>query len=241
MSQNSANIITYNYKFTFDDGTEKEFNVQLDNKTLDLIQPAQETYPQWSELKCSQCPNCPLDEQKHKFCPAAVALIDLITFCKNLISYTEVDVEVDAGGRRYAKRVSLQKGLSSLMGIYMAASGCPIMEKFKPMVRYHLPFATPGETRYRVISMYLLAQYFLRKQSKPADWELKDLVKIYAEVIIVNKNFFNRLANIKIQDATLNALINLDSFAQSASFSIDQGALQEIELLFKAYLRGQSN
>jgi len=231
------NIITYNYKFTFDDGVEKEFNVKLNSKTLDLIQPSKETYPEWTELSCSKCPNCPLDGQSHKFCPLAVALIDLVTFFKKMISYEDVDVSVDAGVRRYAKRVPLQKGLSSLMGIYMATCGCPIMEKLKPMVWHHLPFATSDETRYRVISMYLLAQYFLHKQSKSPDWELKNLVKIYEEVIVVNKNFFKRLSGIIIQDASLNALVRLDSLAQIISFSIDQGALQEIELLFKPYLR----
>ncbi len=233
----SDDIITYKYKFRFDDGIEKEFDVKLDSKTLDLIESPKKTYPEWTKLNCSKCPNCPLDGQTHKFCPAAIALIDPVTFFKKLISYKEVDVSVDVGARRYAKRVSLQKGLSSLMGIYMATCGCPIMEKLKPMVRHHLPFATSDETRYRVISMYLLAQYFLHKQSKSPDWELKNLVKIYEEVIIVNKNFFKRLSDSIIQDASLNALVSLDSFAQFVSFSIDQDALHEIELLFKAYLR----
>ncbi|MFC1624185.1 DUF6901 family protein [Candidatus Omnitrophota bacterium] len=237
MAENPDNIITYNYKFTFGDGKEKEFTVKLDSKTLDLVQPSKKTYPEWTELTCHKCPNCPLDGQKHKFCPAAISLVDLVPFFNKLISHEEVDVSVDAGGRRYLKHVALQKGLSSLMGIYMATSGCPVMEKLKPMVRHHLPFATSDETRYRVISMYLLAQYFLHKQSKSPDWGLKNLVKIYKEIIIVNKNFFKRLSDIMEEDASLNALVNLDSTAQFASFSIDQGALNEIELLFAAYLR----
>ncbi|MFC1621473.1 DUF6901 family protein [Candidatus Omnitrophota bacterium] len=237
MGKKPDSIITYSYKFKFDNGAEKEFDVNLDSKTLDLIQLSQETYPDWTELKCSKCPNCTLDEQKHKFCPAAVALVDLVSFFKKSISYDEVNVSVDAGGRKYVNRVSLQKGLSSLMGIYMATSGCPIMEKLKPMVRHHLPFATSYETRYRMISMYLLAQYFLYKQNKTPDWELKNLVKIYEEIIVVNKNFFKRLSDIKVEDASLNALVSLDSFAHSVSFSVDQDALQEIELLFKAYLK----
>ncbi|MFC1508203.1 DUF6901 family protein [Candidatus Omnitrophota bacterium] len=237
MGGTSDSAITYKYKFKFDNGSEKEFDIKLDSKTLDLIEPPKETYPDWTKLSCSKCPNCPLEEQNHKFCPAAVALIDLVDFFKTLISYEELDVSVDTGGRKYAKRVPLQKGLSSLMGIYMATCGCPIMKKLKPMVRHHLPFATSDETKYRVISMYLLAQYFLHKQGKSPDWELKNLVKIYEEVIVVNKNFFKRLSGIIVKDAGLNALVNLDSFAQFISFSIDQNALNEIELLFKAYLK----
>lgn len=85
--------------------------------------------------------------------------------------------------------------------------------------------------------MYLLAQYFLCKQGKSPDWELKDLVKIYEEITIVNRKFLGRLTDVIIEDASVNALVGLDSFAQSVSFSIDQGALHEIELLFKPYLR----
>ena len=117
----------------------------------------------------------------------------------------------------------------------MVASGCPIMEKLKPMVRYHLPFATLRETQYRVISMYLLAQYFKYRRGKKPDWELKDLVTVYNEVQIVNKAFFQRLAHIKIKDATLNALIKLDMFAKHISVLVNKDALDEMECLFKGY------
>jgi len=100
------------------------------------------------------------------------------------------------------------------------------------MVRYHLPFATLRETQYRMISMYLLAQYFLYRRGKEPDLELKNLVKVYDDIRIVNKSFFQRLAHIKIKDATLNALVKLDMFAQHVSFSIDRNVLDEMEYLF---------
>lgn len=118
------------------------------------------SYPEWTELKNFKCPNCLLVENEYKYCPIAVNIIDLIDFFKTS-SYPEVNVIVDTEIRRYSKHPSLQKGISSLMGIYMVTSGCLIMEKLKPMVRYHLPFATLEETSYRMVSMDLLAQYFL--------------------------------------------------------------------------------
>lgn len=163
MKKPPANIITYNYKFVFNNGLEREFNVKLDSQTLDLIQPSKKSYPEWTKLICSKCPNCPLDEKEHKFCPAAVAIIDMVIFFKELISYEEVDVLVEARERRYAKHISLQKGLGSLMGIYMVTCGCPIMEKLKPMVRYHLPFATVSETRYRAdINVFTSPVFFMQ-------------------------------------------------------------------------------
>jgi len=53
----------------------------------------------------------------------------------------------------------------------------PIFEKLKPMVRFHLPFASIEETKYRAISMYLLAQYFLYQQGSQPDWDLKNWLR----------------------------------------------------------------
>ena len=119
----------------------------------------------------------------------------------------------------------------------MVTSGCSIMEKLKPMVRYHLPFATEEETRYRVISMYVLAQYFLFKRGKTVDWELKKLVDIYDDIQTVNKHFCKRLATIQSKDASINALIVLDCFADFVRFSINKKMLDEIEFLFNAYFK----
>ena len=107
------------------------------------------------------------------------------------------------------------------------------------MVRYHLPFVTLRETRYRVISMYLMAQYFLYRRGKEPDWELKNLVTVYDEIQIVNKSFFQRLAHIKVMDATLNALIKLDMFAKHISMLVNKDSLDEMECLFKGYFEYQ--
>jgi hypothetical protein len=165
-----------------------------------------------------------------------MSLVDLVESFKGSISFEKAKIVFEFEDRTYFKHTALQEGLSSLIGIYMVTSGCPLMEKLKPMVRFHLPFATEEETMYRVISMYLLAQYFMYKKGQNPDWELKNLVKIYEDIRIVNKNICRRLANIKIEDSSINALITLDCFADAVTFSINENMLGEIELLFKAYL-----
>jgi len=228
-------IITFNYKFKFGHGLEKEFNVKLDNKTLNLIRTEKESYPKWTELKNFKCPNCSLNEEQYAFCPVAVNLVDLVDFFQASISHEEVDLLIETEARGYVKHTTLQQAISSLIGIYMVTSGCPIMDKLKPMVRYHLPFATLRETQYRMISMYLLAQYFLHRRGKEPDWNLTNLINIYDEIRIVNKAFFQRIGHIKISDAMLNALVKLDIFAQHISVSIDRNVLDEMEYLFNAY------
>lgn len=228
----------YHYSFVFADGTKQEFRVELDSKTLNTIQPASRVCPEWAELSYFRCPNCSLDENSVKYCPVAVNLADIVDAFKSSASFEKVEVSVETDSRKYSKHTTLQRGVSSLIGIYMVSSGCPVMEKLKPMVRYHLPFATEGETKYRAISMYLMAQYFLHKKGLGADWELKKLAAIYEEVRITNRSFCKRLSNIKIEDASINAVVILDCFADIVKFSIKGDVLKEMEDAFAAYING---
>jgi hypothetical protein len=207
----------------------------LDPETLNLIHTPKSPSPEWTKLNYFKCPNCTLDETRHLLCPIAASLVELIEFFRDMVSYREINMQVQCDERGYFKRTTLQQGISSLIGIYMVTSGCHVMEKLKPMVRYHLPFASMWETEYRMLSMYLLAQYFLYKRGKQPDWDLKHLVDIYTNIQMVNKSMSERMRNIKVQDATLNALIKLDMFAKRISVSIDKNVLDEIENLFDAY------
>ncbi len=228
--------ISYNYRFRMADGTDKEFAIRVDAQTLDLVPAVRGDYPAWSALGYHQCPNCPLRPEQHPRCPIAANLVDLVDFFREAMSYDEVDVQIETDQRRYTKHTSVQQALSSLLGIYMVTSGCPVMDRLRPMVRFHLPFATLEETAYRVISMYLVAQYFRRKRGLRPDWELKGLVPIYEAIQTVNKSFLQRFNDLKGKDANANALVILDAFAGFVTFSINTDLLDEVEGLFKPYL-----
>lgn len=228
--------IEFHYQFTLPDTTAQEFTIQLDKETLLLIPKERETYPEWTQLSYQKCPNCPLGEDQHPRCPISANLVDVVEFFEGSISYEEVDIEITTDTRKYLNRTALQNGISSLFGIYMVTSGCPIMDKLRPLVKTHLPFATSEETMYRVLSMYLLAQYFLYKKGRKPDWDLEHLGKIYEEVRIVNKSFCQRLSGIQSEDASLNAVAQLDAFADITGFSIGINELDQISRLFQTYL-----
>ena len=228
--------LTYQYQFTFDNGAEKTFTVHLNDATLDLIPEAPLHPPDWTALTHHQCPDCPLNPAQHPRCPIAVNLVEIVDFLQEFPSFEQVNVKIISDARIYAKQTSLQEGFSSLMGLYMATSGCPIMNKLKPMIRTHLPFATIPETFYRLLAAYVLAQYFLYRQGKEPDMDLSGLRALFKDIQQVNKAFWRRLASISISDTSLNALVRLDSSAQYTAFSVDEDSLQEIALLFDAYL-----
>lgn len=227
--------IIFHYTFRFDSGVEKTFDLTLNHQTLSLIPLAKQAPPSWAELTRCQCPNCPLDKATTPYCPVAVNVADVIHFFKQEISHEEVEVTIRTHERTYSKRTPLQVGLSSLLGIYMVTSGCPILDKLKPMVRFHLPFANAEETQYRVLSMYLLAQYFVQQHGGTPDWEFAQLSSIYHEIQTVNKTFCDRLRLIEGEDAIPNAVVILDNFAKGISFNVDKTSLNKTERLFTAY------
>lgn len=227
--------IRYVYRFRYDDGREKEFTVELDEQTLAVVPVENQERPEWTKLKYSQCENCPLsDDVTH--CPVAVNLSRVVNAFREDVSYETSDVTVETPQRTYFKRTTLQKGLSSIIGVYMVTSDCPIMDKLRPMSRFHLPFATPVETFFRSISSYLTAQFLMMRQQKEPDWSLKKLVEIYKSINVVNRGMSQRLLNASQKDANVNAVVILHSFGDGIGYFIDSG-LDEIEPMFSVYLK----
>jgi len=228
--------VTIEYQFRLSSGVERTFTVRLKKPTFEIISVRQSVLPEWTKLTHHQCSNCPLDPQQHARCPIAANLVDVIEAFRDCLSTEEADITIRSESREYHKRSPVQYGVGSLMGLYMVVSGCPIMDKLRPMVYTHLPFATVEDTMFRAVSMYLLAQYFLSQHGKTPDWELEKLVRIYEDISVVNQSFARRLLSINPKDASLNALVGLDCFATATAFSIVQDSLREIEPLFRAYL-----
>lgn len=123
-----------------------------------------------------------------------------------------------------------------MLGIYMVTSNCPIMDQLRPMVRFHLPFATPFESVYRTIAMYLIGQFLISKGGGEADWDLDGLRAIYKDISIVNKGISQRLSAASRRDANMNALVILNSFGDSVPYVVENG-LEDLKYIFSAYLR----
>jgi len=223
--------LKYAYKFVFPDGTSKAFDVVLDGR-MNLVTEKLTVNPPWTRLTSCKCKECPLDEKKDKYCPAALAMVHLIDFCKDMPASQHARAIVESPYRTYVKNVSLQEGLSSLVGIYMATGGCPVFSILKSMVRFHLPFASMEETGYRVFSMYLLAQYYLSKKGVVPDWKMEKLPKVYRKISAVNSSFCERLRTVVASDSSVNAVIILDALGGFIELSFKRNAMRDIEEWF---------
>jgi len=231
----TSDTIDFLYRFQFPDGTVKEFEVHLNPQTLELVTKQDLPKPAWTKLKYQQCEHCPLGDEV-EYCPVAVNLSSLVETFKDSISYEHTTVQVLTPERTYEKHTTLQQGLSSIIGIYMVTSNCPVMDKLRPMVKFHLPFGTLEETAYRAVSMYLTAQYLLMRKGKTPDWDLEKLVEIYRAVSHVNRGISERLSSASKEDANMNAVVILGAYAEMIPFSIEN-KLAEMEYIFSEYTK----
>jgi hypothetical protein len=199
------------------------FEVRLDPETLLDLAPLPASPPEWAMLDYQKCPNCPLPPDPSAQCPTAARLIPLARAFADTESVDRAGVRVETPERAYENEVPIATGISSLLGLQMAASGCPVLGRLRPLARFHLPFATSKETVFRAVASYLVAQHGHWQAEEPADWSLDGLRALYREVALVNRAFSNRLRSALSKDASLNALVRLDVFANTVPMALDEG------------------
>ena len=219
------------YDFFLNDGQKKTFAVRLDSETISLIRPASGLKPDWTKLEYEQCRNCPLDSASQPYCPVAVNIADIVVEFKDMLSTEECKVRCWTPERTYLKKTSITEGITSLFGIIMATSDCPILEFLKPMARFHLPFSTAEETTVRATSLFLLRLYFeAGKKSFPTN-AINRFEGHYTQVKLVNEGLFKRISTVGNEDADKNAIVMLHSLSQLLCMETTY-SLSSLEYLF---------
>ncbi len=191
--------------------------------------------PDWTRLEFHQCPHCPFTSETSPYCPVAVNLIYVIGKFENVISHNVTNLKVITDERTVTQKTTAQQGISSLVGLLFAASGCPHTGYLKPMARYHLPLASEEETFYRATGMYLLAQYYLRQDGLESELELEGLKKIYRNLQLVNNNIVERIRDASHADSSVNAVVILEMLSKVMPFMLNH-SLDKIRQLFDSYL-----
>jgi len=230
-------IIEIRYCFKFDKTKAEFFNLRLDSHKLELIHKPNQNCPDWAKLEFHQCSHCSLNIGTHPNCPVAVSLYHIIERFNDVFSYDKIDLEVITDERKVSQRTTVQEGMSSLLGLLFATSGCPHTNFLKPMARFHLPLATVEETIFRVTGMYLLGQYFLQKEGKDSDFMLEGLKQNYNNLQLINTKIAERIRRVIQTDSSLNAICSLDIFANSIMFLMED-SLDDIRCLYDSYFSG---
>lgn len=213
------------YCFRFEDGRTEAVALTF---SPDMIVNERDT-PPWTGLEFHRCSHCPLPPEGT--CPLASALAPIIQRFDDWFSYERVTVEVTTPVRACSAEKALQHGLASLFGLVGAASGCPHLAFFRPMARFHLPFATEEETLFRAFSSHMLGRYFAGGRADSLDIALGDLGANYRAAAQVNGGMADRIRAAFSHDAAVNALAVLDTYAQAVPFLIEE-KLEELRYVF---------
>lgn len=227
-------IIKIRYCFDLKRERLEIFDIELDARTLELLNRPTHDLPDWTRLEVHQCSHCPFTPDAQSHCPVAVCLSQVIGRFGNVVSHNEIHLEVTTDERTVSQETTAQKGISSLVGLLIAASGCPHAAYFKPMARFHLPLASENETFYRATGMYLLAQYFLRREGKGSELGLEGLKEIYRNLHLLNTMIAERIRIATDTDSSVNAVILLDMISNLVPLIMDE-QLEKIRHLFDAY------
>lgn len=227
------------YRFTLPGGAVQESRLDIDAQTLVLRPKAPpQPPPEWAALTVHRCPHCPLSPEQHPHCPVAVNIWDAVAPFGQLVSYQMIRVRITSEDRQMETEISAQRAISSYMGLVVATSSCPITAFLKPMARFHLPLASLEETIWRAVSTFLVAQHFRILDGRPPDPSLAGLETVYNDLALMNQSMAKRLrkAASMTNDAGINALVILDTFAQTVPLIVDD-KLEILRPLFEPYLR----
>jgi hypothetical protein len=224
-------VLHIRYGFDLPDGSKKQVDLRFDPASFRLINRAPADPPFWTELKFSQCANCPLSADAHSHCPSALHMASAVESLKDLVSFDAVGVTVTQAERTVHSQTTAQQAMSSVLGLIMATSGCPWTDRLRPMARFHLPFASEAETVYRSVCMFLLARELVGAGGTHGFASLKDL---YENLHVVNRDMSRRLGAATRTDPARNAMALLDSYTTLLPAALES-SLQELEPLFDAW------
>jgi hypothetical protein len=219
------------YRFDLPDGSQKFLDFSFDATDFRLSNAAPAAPPFWTDLKFNQCANCPLDAAEHPHCPAALQMASAIEPLKALVSFDAVGVTVTQAERTIFAETTAQQAMSSVLGLIMATAGCPWTDRFRPMARFHLPFASEAETVYRCISMFLLARE-LEGTGQPHGFAA--LRSLYENLHVVNRDMSRRLGAATRTDPARNAMALLDAYTTLLPAALES-SLEELRPLFDAW------
>ena len=190
---------------------------------------------EWTRLSFHKCSHCPLSEEQFLHCPLASAIDDVIMQLHSVLSHDSIHATATFRNRTVSAEITVQEAVGSLFGLIIPTSGCPHTVFFRPLCRFHLPFANVEERVFRATSMFLLAQYFFNRKNGAIPFDLSRLDTIYGNVHKVNKYICRRLRDICQTDFSVNAIVILDMVTLAIHSAIKHD-LKEFKPYFSAYV-----
>lgn len=222
---------TVTYVFHLGGQRRERISLEFDPPTFLLHPQSPGIAEPWVSLDFQKCPDCPLTGDTHPTCPFAAGLAGFVHRFDDFYSYEMAVVEVVTPQRTIVANRPLQDAMASIIGLIGATSGCPHLAFFRPMARFHLPFASEQETLVRAFSFHLLREYVRLGGAGTEAISLDRLADKYQTVARINHAMAARLREAFTKDAAVNAIVILDTFAQAVPFVLGK-AMKELRQIF---------
>ena len=222
------------YHFEFPGDRSYDYAFSLDTETFEIRVQGDLEKPDWTRLAHHQCSHCPLVAESH--CPVAVNIWNVVFPMGSVLSHKEVVCRVTTNKRSFVTTTSAQEALRSMVMLVTAASACPHTHFFKPLTKFHLPFASLEEAVLQTVSIYYIFQYFRKQDGLIFDNELGHLRTIFVDVDMICRHMADRIRSAPVTgDAAINAIVILHSFALLIPLQVDS-RLEEVRAAFDPYL-----
>lgn len=202
------------YRVELPAGEVFEFLIRLDEHGMLESPPAR--VPEWARMEGERCSDC---NSGGKACRAATAIAPVVEAFINIDSLQTVRARAVLPSHTAELDGPVSRVASSIMGLTMAASGCPKLAPFRAMALYHQPFSTLEDTVIRAAGFMLLGRWAHATlgDSDP----FAPLIDAWEQLEEVNLRIARRLREYCSTDAALNGLVNLDMFAKSGGFGLE--------------------
>jgi hypothetical protein len=223
------------YNFQLQDGSEENFQLQLESRTLKIIQPPMHPLPNWTLLSNCRCANCPLEPAAVSHCPAAVCMSGWLERFARLLSCGQSTLKVKTPERLINGLITTQKGVASLMRLLIVVSGCPRASFMKPLARFHMPFGDDAESVWQASAAYLLVQYFRERDGSPSNTDLKEVWGLFRDLQEAHLGFVDRLC---CHDAAMRCGSELPGVFAKGIPMVNEDFFDQIRQLFAPYLCG---
>lgn len=201
------------YRIQKPDGSQVEFDNRLDENGL--LEGLPERGPVWTRLHGTRCAGC---NARHRTCRGALAIAPVVAAFKTMDSLEHVAVSVVMTNYTAEVICPVSKVVSSIMGLRMAASGCPKIAPFRAMALYHQPFSSLEDTVIRAAGFMLLGRW--AHGTLATSDPFAPLIDAWDSLEEVNLRIAQALQDHGSTDAALNGLVNLDMFAKAGGFGL---------------------
>lgn len=190
------------------DGAVVEFAIRLDEHGLLEDLPADG--PEWTHLNGERCADCAVEGAA---CRAALAIVPVVEAFSDIDSLQQVRARACLPNYTAEIDAPISHVVSSIMGLSMAASGCPKIAPFRGMAIFHQPFSTLEETVIRAAGFMLLGRW--AHGTLAEEDPFAPLIDAWQQLEQVNIHISRCMRGHSAADAVLNGLVHLDMLAKA--------------------------